>query len=333
MTTYVIRRLLLMLPTFLLITVISFFIMQLAPGGPLQMKLRRAGAGGGEMSSQSTATQEAKEAITKLYGFDKPITVRYWLWLKKIALLDFGESLFEYRPVMDMIWDRLGVALLFGVPSTLVSYFLSIILGVYKSIHKDSLFDRATTALSFAAYSIPVMVIGIFLIIVFSVKLDLLPVIGLHADDFEELPKSRYLVDLLRHFAMPFLCYVLGAFAFLTELQKKSMLDEMKKDYVRTAWAKGLTERGVYFKHVFRNALLPIVTSLQGVLLSFLGASFIIEMMFTIPGLGYLGFQALLNRDYPVIMANLTVSAILGMLGTLLTDVLYTVVDPRIDFE
>lgn len=332
MVTYVLRRLLMMVPTFLLITVISFFIMQLAPGGPLQMKMRHNGAGD-DMAAQSTATQEAKEAITKLYGFDKPLPVRYWIWIKKIAVLDFGESLFEYRPVMDMIWDRLGVALLFGVPSTIVSYLLSMILGVYKAIHKDSLFDRATTALSFAAYSIPVMVIGIFLIVIFSVKLDLLPVIGLHTDDFEDLSRTQYLIDLVKHFAMPFFCYVIGSFAFLTELQKKSMLDEMKKDYVRTAWAKGLSEGGVYFKHVFRNALLPIVTSLQGVLLSFLGASFIIEMMFTIPGIGYLGFQALLNRDYPVIMANLTVSAILGMLGTLLTDVLYTVVDPRIDFE
>jgi microcin C transport system permease protein len=138
---------------------------------------------------------------------------------------------------------------------------------------------------------------------------------------------------MLKHFAMPFICYVIGQFAFLTELQKKSMLEELKRDYVRTAWAKGLTARAVYYKHAFRNALLPVVTSLQSVLLGFLGASFIIEMLFTIPGLGYLSFTALLNRDYPVIMANLTITAVLGMLGVLLTDVLYTIVDPRIDFD
>ena len=331
MATYIIRRLLLTIPTFLLITVISFFIMQLAPGGPLESKLRKAGTG--EMAATSTATQEAKAAIIKLYGFDRPIHERYWSWLKNILTLDFGESLFEYRPVMEMIWEKLGVALLFGVPSTLAAYLLSIVMGVIKSIKKDSLFDQATTIVTFGAYSIPSMVIGIYLIMLFSVKLDLLPVVGLHGDDYEDFATWDYLVDLAKHFALPFACYVIGSFAFLTELQKKSMLDELKKDYIRTAWAKGLSSQLVYFKHAFRNALLPIVTSLQNVLLSFLGASFIIEMLFTIPGLGYLGFTSLLNRDYPVIMANLTITAVLGMVGMLMTDILYTVVDPRIDFD
>ena len=331
MTTYIIRRLLLIIPTFLLITVISFFIMQLAPGGPLQMKLR--GARHGEMGTQNTATEEAKEAISKLYGFDKPIHERYLSWLDKVVHLDFGESLFEYRPVMDMIWEKMGVALLFGIPATVVSYLLSITVGVMKAIKRDSFFDRATTATSFLAYSIPVMVVGIMLILIFSVKLDLLPVVGLHDDDFESFTTIQYFVDLGKHFVLPFICYVIGSFAFLTELQKKSMLEEMKKDYVRTAWAKGLSENQVYFKHAFRNALLPIVTSLRNVLVSFLGASFIVEMMFTIRGLGFLGYSALLNRDYPVIMANLTITAVLGMLGMLITDILYTIVDPRIDFD
>jgi microcin C transport system permease protein len=329
--TYIIRRLFLLAPTFLLITLISFFIMQLAPGGPLEMKLR--GAKGGEMSSQRTATVEAKEAISKLYGFDKPIHERYVSWLKNVVMLDFGESLFEYRPVMEMIWERLGIALLFGVPATIVGYVLSVFMGVVKAIKKDSLLDRVSTVTAFVTYSIPTMVVGIYLIMVFSVKLDLLPVIGLHDDEYESFTTFEYLIDLGRHFALPFTCYILGSFAFLTELQKKSMLEELRKDYIRTAWAKGLSERTVYFKHAFRNALLPIVTSLRNVLLSFLGASFIVEMMFTIPGLGYLGWSALLNRDYPVIMANLTITAVLGMLGMLLTDVLYTIVDPRIDFD
>lgn len=157
--------------------------------------------------------------------------------------------------------------------------------------------------------------------------------IGLHSDDADSMNTWEYLIDLGKHFILPFTCYVIGSFAFLTELQKKSMLEELKKDYIRTAWAKGLNDNAVYFKHAFRNALIPIVTSLRNVLLSFLGASFIVEMMFTIPGLGHMGYLALLNRDYPVIMANLTITAVLGMLGMLLTDILYTVVDPRIDFE
>ncbi len=332
MTTYVIRRLLLLIPTFLLITLISFFIMQMAPGGPLQMKLRAGGHG--EMAgSSSTATAEAKEAISKLYGFDKPIHERYLSWLGNILKLDFGESLFEYRPVMEMIGEKLGIALLFGIPATIVSYLLSIVMGVLKAVYNGTWFDRISTIVTFALYSIPVMVVGIVLIVVFSVKLDFLPVIGLHDDAYESFDTWAYLVDLGKHFVLPFTCYVIGSFAFLTELQKKAMLEELKKDYVRTAWAKGLSDNKVYFKHAFRNAMLPIVTSLRNVLLSFLGASFIIEMMFTIPGLGYLGYSALLNRDYPVIMANLTITAVLGMLSMLLTDIIYTFVDPRIDFD
>lgn len=331
MMSYLVRRLLLAVPTFLLITVISFFIMQLAPGGPLQMKLRAAR--GGEGSSQSMASQEAKAAIAKLYGFDQPIHVQYGRWLRQVLTLDFGESLFEYRPVAEMIGERLGIALLFGVPSTLIAYLFSMVMGVLKAVRVDTVWDRVTTITSFISYSIPTMVVGVYLILVFSVKLDLLPVIGLHADDAADFAPWDYLLDLGKHFILPFICYIFGSFAFLTELQKKSMLEELKKDYVRTARAKGLSEARVHFKHAFRNALLPIVTSLRNVLVSFLGASFIVEMMFTIKGLGYLGWQALLNRDYPLIMANLTVTAILGMVGMLLTDLLYTLVDPRIDFD
>jgi microcin C transport system permease protein len=318
-------------PTFLLITVISFFIMQMAPGGPLEAK-QRAGRGGESMSA-NTVTSEAKAAIAKLYGFDKPIHVRYIDWLGKIVTLDFGESLFEYRPVMEMIWERLAIALLFGIPSTIIAYLISILLGVLKAIYSDTWFDRFSTIITFGAYSIPPMVVAIVLIVIFSVRLDLLPVIGLHADDFEDFDTMTYLWDLLQHLVLPLTCYVVGQFAFLTELKKKSMLEELKKDYIRTARAKGVSEPLVYFKHAFRNALIPIVTSLRNVLLLFLGSSFIIELIFTIPGLGYLGYTALLNRDYPVIMANLTITAVLGMLSMLLADILYTLVDPRIDFN
>jgi microcin C transport system permease protein len=332
MLGYIVRRLFLIIPTFLLITVISFFIMQMAPGGPLETKLR-AGGSGGDSAAAMAVTQEAKEAIRKLYGFDKPIHVRYLEWLGKIVRLDFGESLFEYRPVTEIIWEKLQVAFLFGITSTLVTYFICILLGVFKAIYRDTPFDRISTVFTFTAYSIPSMVVAIVLIVVFSVKLDLLPVVGLHHDDFEDFTTWEYLIDLGKHFVLPFTCYILGSFAFLTELQKKSMLEELKKDYIRTARAKGLSEKDVYFKHAFRNALIPIVTSLRNVLIMFLGASFIIEMIFTIPGLGYLGFTALLNRDYPIIMANLTVTAVLGMISMLITDILYTVVDPRIDFS
>lgn len=331
MWTYIARRLLLMIPTFFLITAISFFIMQLAPGGPLQAKLRGGGDGGD--AANTVVTQEAKEALMALYGFDKPVHERYLKWVGDIVTLDFGESLFEYRPVISMIGEKLEVALLFGISSTIISYLVCMILGVFKAIYRDTVFDRLTTMMTFATYSVPVVVTAIALIIVFSVKLDLLPVIGLHGDDYEDLGTWDYLVDLAKHFILPFTCYVIGNFAFLTELQKKSMLEELNKDYIRTAYAKGLSEKVIYFKHAFRNALIPIVTSLRNIMVAFLGGSFIVEMIFTIPGLGYLGFNALLNRDYPVIMANLTITAILGMASMLLTDILYTVVDPRIDFD
>lgn len=331
MGVYLIRRLLLIVPTFFIITAITFFIMQLAPGGPLEMKMRSAGSS--EVAAVAAVTQEAKQAIIKLYGFDKPIHVRYFEWVFRILTLDLGESLFEYRPVSEIIGEKLGVALLFGITSVLVSYLVSVILGILKAIYKDGLLDRISTFLTFVAFSIPEMVVAITLITVFSVKLDWLPVIGLHDDNFESFTTWQYLIDLGKHFILPFTCYIIGQFAFLTELQKKSMLDELNKDYVRTAFAKGLSQKQVYFKHAFRNALIPIVTSLRSVLLLFLGGSLIIEMIFTIPGLGYLGFTSLLNRDYPVIMGTLTVTALLGMFSMLLTDILYTVIDPRIDFD
>ena len=325
-----------MVPTFFLITAITFFIMQLAPGGPLEAKMRGGGGGlggGGESVSVQAITEEAKEAIKKLYGFDKPIHVRYISWCADILMLDFGESLFEYRPVAQMIWERLLVALLFGLSATIMSYFVSIILGVLKAIYHGSLFDRLTTVVTFTGYSIPTVVSGLVFILFFSVYLDMFPVVGLTSDDFDDFTYWEKLKDLGLHFVLPFSAYVVGQFAFLTELQKDSMLSELSKDYIRTARAKGLSEAKVYFKHAFRNALIPIVTSLRTVLINFLGASFIVETLFTIQGLGYLGFNALLVRDYPVIMANLTITAILGMVSMLLTDILYTVVDPRIDFD
>lgn len=332
MITYIFRRLVLMIPTFFLVTLISFFMMQMAPGGPLEMKMRSHGNQGESMES-STASAEAKEALTKLYGFDQPIGVRYLKWVGNLLSLDFGESLFEYRPVSSMIGEKLLVALLFGIPATLVSYLLSITMGILKAVYQGSWFDRFSTLIFFTLYSIPAMVVGIVLIVVFSVKLDLLPVVGLHDDQADSLGLREYLMDLARHFILPFTCYVIGSFAFLTELTKKSMLDELQKDYCRTARAKGQSEALVYGKHAFRNALIPLITSLRNVLVGFLGASFIVEMMFSIPGLGYLGYTALLNRDYPVIMANLTITALLGMLSMLIADILYTLVDPRIDLN
>jgi microcin C transport system permease protein len=330
--TYILRRLILMVPTFFVITLISFFLMQMAPGGPLEVKMRAQSSGGDSVES-GTATIEAKEALARLYGFDKPIGLRYLHWLKNLLSLDFGESLFEYRPVSEMIGEKLLIALLFGVPATVVSYLVSMVFGILKAIYQGSWFDRLSTLIFFTLYSIPTMVVGIILIVIFSIKLDMLPVVGLHDDQADSFGLGEYLADLIRHFILPFTCYVMGSFAFLTELTKKSMLDELRKDYCRTARAKGQTELLVFGKHAFRNALIPLITSLRNVLVGFLGASFIVEMMFSIPGLGYLGYTALLNRDYPVIMANLTITALLGMLSMLIADVLYTLVDPRIDLN
>ncbi|MNJ93328.1 Inner membrane ABC transporter permease protein YejB [compost metagenome] len=341
MFVYLIRRLLLIIPTFLGITVVTFVLINLAPGSPIEQKLQQirfgaasGGGGGGSSGRGDTAVnEEVIEALKKQYGFDKPLHIRYLIWLKNIGRMDFGESFTYQEPVIDVIASKLPVSMQFGLTSLLFTYLICIPLGVRKAIKAGSFFDRASTILLNVTYSIPPLVLGIFLIVVFAGKLNWFPLGGIKSDDYESLTSLGKVWDRIHHFALPLFCYMIGGFTELSLLMRNSMLDVIKSDYVRTARAKGLSENIVNFKHALRNALIPVITGLGAFLGAFLAGSLIIEQMFNLDGIGQLGYQSVLSRDYNVIMGLTFISSMLLMLGRLLSDVIYILIDPRIDFK
>ncbi|MEN0059120.1 MAG: ABC transporter permease subunit [Bdellovibrio sp.] len=343
MIIYLIRRLLLMIPTFFGITVVTFILINLAPGSPIEQKLqaiRFGSAGGGASSSgginsrgDTSVNEEVIEALKKQYGFDKPVHVRYFIWLKNLVRLDFGESFTYQEPVLDVIKSKFPVSMQFGIASLIMTYLVCIPLGVRKAIKAGATFDRVSTVILNLTYAIPPLVLGIFLIVVFAGKLNMFPLGGIQSDDYESFSSWGKIVDRVHHFVLPLICYMIGGFTELSILMRNSMLDVVKSDYVRTARAKGLAENVVIFKHALRNALIPIATGLGGFLGAFLAGSLLIEQMFNLDGIGLLGYQSVLSRDYNVIMGLTFISSMLLMTGRILSDVIYVLIDPRIDFK
>ncbi len=342
MLQYILRRLLIMLPTLLGITLIVFVIVNLAPGGPIEQKLQQirfAGASGGGESMSNSSTQvvseEVLEALKKQYGFDKPLHTRYFIWLKNLIKLDFGESFTYEEPVVDVIVSKFPVSLQFGILSLILSYLISIPLGVLKAIKKDSSFDVLTTVLLFIMYSIPPFMLGILLLVFFAGGsfFDWFPIGGLYSDFYDEMNFFEQILDRIHHFILPLICYVMGSFTVLTSLMKNSLLEEIKKDYIRTARAKGLSEKIIYLKHALRNALIPIVTGIGGFLSVFFAGSLLLERIFQLDGVGLLGFNAVLARDFNLLMGLIFIQSFLMLIGNLLSDLAYVVVDPRIDFK
>lgn len=340
---YFLRRLLLMIPTLFGITLICFVIINLAPGSPIQQQLaqlRFGGAMGGSQVGTSSdrgdqgVTEEIIEALKKQYGFDKPIIVRYGIWLKNIVRLDFGDSYSYEEPAIDVILARIPISLQFGVTSLILSYLVCITLGVIKALTDSSPFDVLSSVVLFIMYSIPPLMLGILLIVfVAGAENSWFPTGGIVSDDYEDFGFWGQVEDRVRHFVLPLCCYIIGSFTLLTLLMKNSMLDVIKLDYIQTARAKGLTNKVVYMKHDLRNALIPIVTGMSGVLSVFFAGSVIIEQLFQIDGMGLLGYNAALSRDYNVLMGLIFIQAILFLCGRLLVDALYVIVDPRIDFS
>ncbi len=328
-----------MIPTFFGITVLVFGIINLAPGSPVEKKIReiRFGAGGdtGGKSQDSAVSDEVIEALKKQYGFDKPLHERYVLWLWKLAHLDFGQSFTYEEPVLDVIVKRFPVSLQFGLASLILTYLICIPLGIYKAIKHHSFFDISSSFMLFAMYSIPGFMLGILLIVFFASGrfFEWFPIGDLFSDNYETLSSWDKFCDRLHHFILPVICYMIGQFTVLTMLMKNSLLEEVKKDYVRTARAKGLEEKIVYLKHALRNALIPIVTGLGGFLTFFFAGSLLIETVFNLEGIGLLGYESILERDYNVIMGSVVIQSFLMLLGNLLSDLAYVVVDPRIDFS
>lgn len=327
-----------MIPTLLGVTVVVFMVINLAPGSPVEQKLQQLRFGGGMAAEASkgasTVSNEVLEALNKQYGFDKPLHTRYLIWLKNIATLDFGESFTYEEPVIDVVISKFPVSLQFGIVSLLLSYIISIPLGIYKALKHGTLFDTTSSILLFVAYSIPSFMLAVLLIVFLSGGsfLDIFPIGGIHSDLYDELSLGGKILDRIHHFILPLVCYTIGSFTSLTVLMKNSLLEEIKKDYIRTAKAKGLSDKSIYLIHALRNALIPIVTGLGSFLMVFFAGSLLLETIFQLDGVGLLSYKSVLSRDYNVIMGLVFIQSALFLLGNVLSDIAYVLVDPRIDY-
>ena len=294
-----------MIPTLFGITILSFIIINLAPGSPVEQRLQQIrlgsamgsggnSAGGSSSRGESGVSQEVIDALNKQYGFDKPLLTRYGIWLKNIVTLDFGQSFKYEEPVTGLIASKFPVSIAFGVVSFILTYLVCIPLGVYKAIHHGSVFDRTTTILLSFAYSIPPIILGILLLVFFAGAsyFNWFPIGGMYSDNYDDLSSLAKIWDRVHHFILPMICYMIGGFTYLTFMMKNSLLDVIKLDYVRTARAKGLSDRVVYMKHALRNALIPIITGMSGILGVFLAGSILIEKIFNLDGMGLLSLTS-----------------------------------------
>ena len=338
MGSYLLRRFLLLIPTFIGVTIISFLIMRLAPGDPAELRAGGGLRGAGEAGISTEKRGAVDEAVVQWraqYGLDKPLPVQYAVWIKNLFTLKFGESYKDNQPVFDKIRERLPVTVKLNVLSLFLVYVVAVPLGIYSATHSYSLGDQTTTLFAFVLFALPVVWLGT-MAIVFLCGGDyyfLFPPGGLTSIDYApEWSLWQKLKDQIWHLFLPVLMLSYAGFAGLSRYMRSGMLEQLRQDFVQTARAKGLPEGVVIYKHVLRNSLIPMVTILAGILPGLVGGSVIVETIFSIPGLGQLGYEAVLARDFPVVMALFTVSALLTLVGILISDLLLAVVDPRIAF-
>ncbi|MGE8558348.1 MULTISPECIES: microcin C ABC transporter permease YejB [unclassified Acinetobacter] len=349
MGIYILKRLLLIIPTLFFILLINFVVIQIAPGGPVEQAIQQAetfqglGATGGETASAKSNYQGAKglseemvEKIKAQYGFDQPAHIRFWDMLKSYASFDFGSSFFKDKPVTQLLWEKMPVSLSLGLWSTLLIYLVSIPLGIKKARQHGMLFDKSTSLLLAIGYAVPAFVFAVLLIVFFAggSYFQWFPLQGLVSENFSELSVLGKIKDYFWHMTLPLLAMVIGGFAGLTYLTKYSFMEELNKQYVLAARSKGLTESRVLYGHVFRNAMLIVIAGLPEALIGiFFVGNLFIEIIFNLDGLGLLGFEAIQQRDYPVIFGTLFLFTLLGLILRLISDVLYQVIDPRINFD
>lgn len=341
MTGYFVRRFLLIIPTFIGITLAVFVVMHFVPGGPVERQIMRykmamAGEGGARGGAQAVdIPQDALEEMRRYYGFDKPVHVRYALWVWNLLHLDLGRSYVYQDPVWDVIKSRFPVSLFLGLTGFFLSYLVCVPLGVYKAIRHGTRFDIVSSVLVFLGYSIPGWALGTALLVLLGGGSfwNIFPLGGFRPSNWDYLGFFEKVFAQLHYMFLPVLCYMLGSFATLTILMKNSVMENLGQDYIRTAFAKGLSERRVIFVHALRNSLIPIATGLGHVISLILAGSFLIEKVFNIDGMGYLGYTSILQRDYPVALGILVISSLLMLVGNILSDMIYVVVDPRIRFQ
>lgn len=369
MTTYFVRRFLLTIPTLLGVTLIVFLITRIVPGGPLERRIMeyrmasvQGGGGGGTTVVDSTTMipESALKELKKTFNLDKPAPVAYLIWLKRVLQLDLGDSFYFQEPVWDMITQRFPVSIVFGLTGFLLSYLVCIPLGIMKALNHGSSFDFTSSAIVFIGYSVPGWAMGVLLLLFLASGrfLDVFPLGGIRSTEYDDLPsvvklwedeslvKDEFgtfqyekigwlsaVVDRSYHMFLPVFCYMLGGFATLTVLMKNSLMENLGQDYVRTAYAKGLGWKRVTFLHTLRNSLIPLATGLGHALGLIMAGSYLIEFVFNIDGIGYLGYNAIVQRDYAVVMGILVVNTALLLFGNIFSDMLYSMIDPRIRFE
>ena len=361
MTAYIIRRLLLVVPTLILIMTVNFVIIQIAPGGPVEQMIaklqgeavsatERLSGGGEDVKGQKNAISEttskyrgaqglAPELVAEIelmYGFDKPIHVRFFKMMRDYATFNFGDSFFRDQKVVDLVLEKMPVSISLGIWSTLVIYLVSIPLGIRKALKHGSRFDVWSSTIVILGNAIPTFLFAILLIVLFSggSYFSWFPLRGLLSDNISTLPWWQQVLDYFWHLVLPITAILIGSFASLTMLTKNSFLDEINKQYVITARAKGITERRVLYRHVFRNAMLIIIAGFPAAFIGmFFTGSLLIEIIFSLDGLGLLGFESTIQRDYPVMFGTLFIFTLLGLIVGIISDLMYTVIDPRIDFE
>ncbi|MDD5480996.1 ABC transporter permease subunit [Rhodoferax sp.] len=344
MLSYILKRLLLMIPTLFGVLLLTFVVIQFVPGGPVEQYLAEAKAGIGKGAAAETGGLSYRgaqgvdtkriEQIKALYGFDKPAHERFFQMLGQFARFDLGRSFFQNKSVTELMVEKLPVSISLGLWTFFISYLIAVPLGVAKAVRAGSRFDFVTTLLVLLGYAIPGFVLGVALLVIFGGQLQWFPLRGLTSSHWDELSWGARVADYLWHIAMPVTAMVLGSFAVTTMLTKNAFLEEIRKQYVVTARAKGLNERQVLWRHVFRNALIPIITGFPAAFIgAFFTGSLLIETLFSLDGLGLLSYESVIRRDYPVVLGTLYFFTLIGLVTKLISDLSYVWVDPRVKFE
>lgn len=339
MRDYILRRLLLIPPTLIGVTLLVFFITRLVPGGPIERALAEArqaqfGGGGAKATAASGTALSAEqiEQLKKFYGFDQPWHVAYVRWLGDVVRGDLGDSHIYHQPVTTVIAAKFPISIYFGLLTTILTYAICLPLGIAKAVRHRTAMDNVSSIVVFAGYAIPGYVLGSLLLFVFAARLDWFPLGGFVSDNFAELSAGAQALDLLRHTTLPLAAYLVGSFAFTTLLMKNHLMDQLAADYMRTAAAKGVPFRAAVFRHALRNSLIPLATTFGQNLGLVLTGSFLIEVVFDIDGMGLLAFKSTVDRDYPVVLGILLLSSALLLIGNLISDLLVATLDPRIRF-
>lgn len=334
MFRYLLRRFLLVIPTLIGITIVCFFITRIFPGGPVEQAIQKMITGGKGMISRSVESKEV-ERLKKIYGFDKPVIIQYFRWVFRMIVGDFGDSFRTHKPVLYEIAGRIPVSLIFGLTGFLLSYLICIPLGIVKALKHNSVFDSASSIVVYIGYSIPGFALGILILVFFGGGSfwNIFPPGGIVSDNFEYLPWHKQVFDHIHHMILPVLCYTIGGFAVLTTLMKNSLMKQLGKDYIKTALAKGLPYNKIVVRHALQNAFIPILAGLGSFFSIFFAGSILIEKVFNIPGIGLLGYNAIIQRDYPVVLGLIVIQSLLNLIGRIVSDFSLALADPQIRFD